>query len=280
MATRACPLGCADASQGTTLGSLEATIGVALSQLQYDLARCTCGKLLYLSPAPTDGDLHAIYVDNTQYGAEYTDPERVRLILEYMGSCFDRMAARRGRSTSDRVRVLEVGAGLAWMCRVAKARNSSSVTVAQDMSPEASKACPWVDRYHVGVQATPALAADGPYDVISVTHVIEHLVEPVAVMKQCRDLLAPDGLLFITAPHRPEGWREDSPSMQSWAAWSYNHVPAHIQYFSRDSMGRLAQAIGCSVAYWNDGHESGQAFEAWLERARPRGLLERLGLRR
>src|SRR6187549_1288965 len=45
------------------------------------------------------------------------------------------------------VAILEVGAGLAWMCRAAKARNAACVTVAQDVSPEAATRCAWVDRY-------------------------------------------------------------------------------------------------------------------------------------
>ncbi|HEX7560178.1 MAG TPA: class I SAM-dependent methyltransferase [Usitatibacter sp.] len=257
-AVRACPLGCAE--PGSALGELDKTAGFALSRERYTLALCGCGKLVYLSPAPSEADLRAMYVDHGQFGEEYTDAARVKAILDYIGQCFDRLSKAGGWAAP--VRVLEVGAGLAWMCRAAKVRDQAHFTVAQDVSPEALAACPWVDRYVQAEVGDPRIAANGPYQLISMTHVIEHLVDPAAVVRKCRALLAADGFIFITAPHRPRGWREGD--MQAWRAYSYNHVPAHIQYFSEASMRRLAQASGCELAYWSHDHEGGEAFEAWL----------------
>ena len=255
---RACPLGCAET--GCALGTLERTAGFALSRDSYTLSRCGCGALLYLSPAPSDSDLRAMYVDHGQFGEEYTDEKRVAAILEYIGGCFDRMVS--SRQWRGPIRVLEVGAGLAWMCRAARSRGAANVTVAQDLSPEAAQACPWVDDYVVGTLEDARVASRGPYHVISMTHVIEHLVDPVSVLAQCRGLIAPDGIVFVTAPHRPRDWREGD--MDAWRRYSYNHVPAHIQYFAQGSMKRLADATGFGVAYWSHAHESGEAFEAWL----------------
>ena len=84
------------------------------------------------------------------------------------------------------------------------------------------------------------------------------------VIRRCRDLLRPDGVIFVTAPHRPVGWNEHSPDISVWEAYSYNHVPAHTQYFSKRSMQALAKQTGSVLDYWSDAHEQGQAFEAWL----------------
>lgn len=265
---RACPLGCP--GPGSALGALDKTVGFALSRERYTLTRCGCGQLLYLSPAPSSEDLRAMYVDHAQFGDEYTDPKRVDAILTYIGQCFDRLAKRQGWPGGSPVRVLEVGAGLAWMCRAAKARAAANVTVAQDVSPEAVSSCPWVDHYVQGEVDDARVAAHGPYQVISLTHVIEHLTDPLAILARCRKVLAPDGVIFITAPHRPRDWRDGD--LEAWRRYSYNHVPAHIQYFSEGSMARLAAAIGCELAYWSHQHEGGEAFEAWLTRpaaARP-----------
>lgn len=259
-AVRPCPLGCAEA--GTALGSLPNTVGYAFSRESYELARCGCGKLLYLSPAPSDADLRTLYVENAQFGEEYTDEKRVEAIVSYVGGCFDRLASARGWNLERGVRVLEVGAGLAWMCRAARLRGPQHRTVAQDVSPEAVGACPWVDVYVQGGVDDPRVKQEGPFQVISLTHVIEHLVEPRDVMAQCRAVLADDGVIFVTAPHRPREWREGD--LEAWRRYSYNHVPAHIQYFSEGSMRRLAEAIGCELAYWSHAHEGGEAFEAWL----------------
>ena len=242
------------------MGELENTAGFALSRERFTLVRCGCGALVYISPTPTDADFKAMYVDHGQFGMEYTDPARVAAIVEYMGGCFDRLAARVGQPGA--LQVLEVGAGLAWMCRVAKSRDPRHVTVAQDVSPEAVGACPWADDYVQGPIGDARVAARAPYHVVSMTHVIEHVPDPVAIVRSCARMLHPDGLVFITAPHRPAGWREGD--LEAWRRYSYNHVPAHLQYFSEASMTRLAEAAGLRLVHWSHAHEGGEAFEAWL----------------
>jgi hypothetical protein len=246
-------------------------VQVELERAHYDLVECGACELIYISPVPTERDLRAMYIDSPQFGDPlYTDPERVRAIVGYMTDCLKRMLRRAGRRTNDGVSILEVGAGLAWMCRTAKTLNAQSVTVAQDVSPEAVRSCAWVDLYVQDDVFSASLDQRAPYHVISLTHVIEHLADPVAVIRRCEELLHPEGIIFVTAPHRPIGWRAESPDISLWQAYSYNHVPAHIQYFSKASMGALASRAGCVLDHWSHAHEEGQAFEAWLRSAAAR----------
>ena len=267
---RACPLGCAEA--GAAIGELATTMAMTLSRPKYTLARCGCGQLLYLSPPPSPSDLNAMYVQHNQFGDEYTDPKRAASILGYMTDALERIAVTRGWPREREVAILEVGAGLAWMCRAAKARNAACVTVAQDVSPEAATRCAWVDRYLQGSVDDPRLDANAPYDVISLTHVIEHVVEPVATLRRCLALLRTGGVVFMTAPYRPRGWRDDAPDLRRFEAYSYNHVPAHIQYFAEGSMRRLVAAAGGRLAHWSHAHDGGQAFEAWITGAQDAGI--------
>lgn len=259
---RPCPLGCRET--GKALGELGKTSHANLSRARYTLVRCGCGALLYLSPAPSASDLRTMYVEEQQFGTEYTDEARVRAILGYMGEALRGLEQRIGGRQGRRLRVLEVGAGLSWMCRAAKAKDPRSVTVAQDISPEAVDSCPWVDHYVQGDVRDSRLDAFAPFDVVSMTHVIEHLLDPVDVVARCRELMAATGILFVTAPHRPHGWSDAEPDLRTWTAYSYNHVPAHVQYFSEASLARLAHAAGCELIYWSHAHERGEAFEAWL----------------
>ena len=262
-AIRPCPV-CGD-SRARTIGQLKKNFLLQLSHAEYDFAQCRACELLYISPAPTDADLHAIYVESGQFDdPAYTDPARVALIIEYMNGCFRTLLERTGHATRDAVSVLEVGAGLAWMCRTAKEVSEKNVTVAQDISPEAVGKCPWVDFYILAEIDDARIDERAPYDVISLTHVIEHLVDPVAVIRRCKSLLRDRGVIFVTAPHRPIGWKDSTSDIAMWEKYSYNHVPAHIQYFSKKSMRKLSERAGCTLDYWNNDHEQGQAFEAWL----------------
>jgi hypothetical protein len=105
----------------------------------------------------------------------------------------------------------------------------------------------------------------GSYDIISLTHVIEHLLDPVTARHRCKSLLASGGTIFITAPFCPKGWEMGRSTISQWQQYSYNHVPAHIQYFSKESMRRIAEKAGCALCYWDNGADDGQAFQAWLE---------------
>ena len=261
--TRSCPV-CGN-SHTRTIGQLKKNFLLSLSKAEWDFVQCKHCELLYISPEPSAADLRTIYVDSGQFDdPAYTDPARVALIIEYMNGCFRGVVERSGHGPNDALAVLEVGAGLAWMCRAAKAVNPDNVTVAQDISPEALRKCPWVDFYILGDMLDTKIDQRAPYDVISLTHVIEHLVDPVEVIRRCKSLLRQHGVIFITAPHRPIGWRDNASDIALWEKYSYNHVPAHIQYFSKKSMRTLSEKAGCTLDYWSHNHEEGQAFEAWL----------------
>jgi hypothetical protein len=250
------------------IGTLPTTGELAFERDRYDLVECRTCHLVFISPLPSERDLHRIYVESSQFTDDvYTDPKRVEAILGYMNSCLTRILSRAGRERGARIATLEVGGGLAWLARAAKALNPASATTAQDISAEALDRCPWVDAYVQGSVSDARIDARAPYDVISLTHVIEHLLDPVDVVQRCEALLARGGVILVTAPHRPLGWKSGSRDIAPWRAYSYNHVPAHIQYFSRKSMRTLARKAGCELTYWNDASEGGQAFEAWLSSA-------------
>ena len=262
---RACPI-CATAPRSDrVIGSLEATFPGNLSVGRYQLTYCTCNALVYLDPLPSDADLDTMYSKSNQFTcALYTDPARVDNITQYMLTSLKRVLAARTVRLRHSPSVLEIGAGRAWMCRAAKQLDPASKTTAQDVSEEVANDCDWVDQYLVCDISDHRLDALGPFDVISLTHVIEHLPDPVGAIRRCKLLLAIGGTIFITAPHRPEGWQLGKSTITEWQKYSYNHVPAHIQYFSRESMQKLAERSGCNLCYWEDRHENGQAFEAWL----------------
>lgn len=297
---RPCPVCNTSTPPANLIGSLPTTFHGELVRHQYDLSYCACKSLIYISPLPPAEDLDTIYVRTEQFSDPlYTDAARVEAILEYIGGCLNRILAFQVKNrdvarlansglskrirerisgwvpalkseiaigdSGDQLSVLEVGAGRAWMCRSAKRHNQSARTTAQDISAEASSECDWVDNFLVGDLDDQRIDSHGPYNVISITHVIEHLTDPVVTIKRCKALLADGGVIFVTAPHRPLGWKEGSQDIERWKTYSYNHIPAHIQYFSRASMELLAGKAGCKLVYWIDTHEDGQALEAWLQ---------------
>lgn len=243
-----------------TLGDVAPTLPGPFHVDSFSLVHCPRCDVVYLDPLPTPEDLHRLYQESTQFDdPHYEDPHRIEQVIDYLTQAIRRLdlLPRTGG------RLLEVGAGLAWMSRVCKRVRPEVTTVAQDVSTEAAERCPWVDRYHVGPIAT--LVDPEPFHLASMTHVIEHLADPSAMLGEIAARLVPGGKLFVTAPYRPTGWRLRH-GIDGWRDYSYLHVPAHITYFSRAWFERAARPHRLRVVQWNANHEDGQAFELVLVR--------------
>ena len=260
VAERACPACFGIAAR--TVGPLENTKLGHYLRSSYELLHCLECDVVYLSPLPPASDLHSIYMEEVQF--DFYTEESSSAVVEFAKGRMVTLMWRLGLS-GRAPRVLEIGAGPAWMARAAKMIAPKSVTVGQDITSEMAGKSPWVDHYLVVPAEDPKIAALGPYDVISMTHVIEHLPDPVATLKLLHPLTR--GLVFLTAPHRPVHW---DGSIEKWREYSLNHVPGHLQYFSERGMKAAAEASGFEVDYWDGTPEQGQSFEAWL---RPSGRI-------
>ena len=244
----------------STIGPVAPTHPGNFETKTYTLQSCSRCEVVYLHPLPKASDLKLLYEDSVQFSSDhYTDPDQVRKILEYYGN--ELMSLRLLQDGS--CRLLEIGAGLAWVSRAAKAQNPSVRTVAQDVSGECAHVCPWVDTYFVGT--LDALPDRAPYDLISLTHVIEHLADPGATLKEIAALLARGGNVFMTAPFRPRGWTP-SADVSAWRDYSYLHVPAHITYLSKRWFEQQATKLGLEIMHWDATHEDGQAFAVVLRK--------------
>ena len=248
-----------------SLGAFAKTMDVEFSWQEFSLVQCARCDLIYLGQELSQKDFARMYEESLQFnGSVYREPETVAAAKAFYKTCYERLLREIGIDAPE-ARVLEVGAGRAWMCMVAHEAHSG-LTVAQDVSPECATECPWVDHYVVGNISDPAISAHAPYDVISLTHVIEHVPHPVEFMRELKGLLSARGRMFVTAPHRPPDWSRE-PTSRRWQEWSYHHVPGHLQYFSEQAMSIAAAAADLRLVHWAL-HEDGQAFEAVLE-ARP-----------
>ncbi len=250
---RPCPI-CGQATS-LRIGELQSTFHSPLIRAGYDLAHCKSCDMVYLSPLPLQEDLDTLY---SALQFDYYTPESIPPVVAFYCSRMRALSTALGHPK--KLSVLEIGAGPAWMSRAAKAVHPAASTVAQDVSSEMAEKCPWVDRYLVASADAPEIDQSGPYNVISLTHVFEHVPDPVGMLRRLKRVS--DGLIFITAPHRPMAWQG---TIEEWRKYSYNHVPAHLQYFSKRGMKIAAGLAGLRLRHWDARAEGGQAFEAWLK---------------
>ncbi len=81
------------------------------------------------------------------------------------------------------------------------------------------------------------------FDLIILFQVLEHLNDPVTVIKQCAELLAPEGKLIIAVPNS-KSWQ----SRYSAASWFHLDVPRHLFHFSPTSLQYALHIAGLTIS--------------------------------
>jgi SAM-dependent methyltransferase len=78
-----------------------------------------------------------------------------------------------------------------------------------------------------------------PYDVAVLSNVLEHSLDPKAMVQSTHRLLKPDGQLWISCPNR-QSWLR-AVFGRWWINW---HVPFHITHFSATTLRGLLEESG------------------------------------
>lgn len=85
--------------------------------------------------------------------------------------------------------------------------------------------------------------ADGTFDFVVASHVIEHVLDPSALLRECRRILKPGGTaVFITPNITSFGHRTFK------RCWLHLDPPRHLQLFTPDSLRGLGLAAGFAEA--------------------------------
>lgn len=213
------------------------------------IARCERCTTVQISPRPKPLELSRYYSADYRtgglYGADVSNPATFpRDNLFYFN---------RGRSVAERIaehisrddaRILDVGTGYGHVLHALGERFPASNRLAIEYSDAA------VDHLRsigIEVEVAPVEAVlehlDREFDIIALSHVLEHLLEPVRVLELLRARLAPDGVLYIEVPNIPPEMLDRYPDHP----WAPRYDEPHITFFSTDALTRILERAGFDV---------------------------------
>ncbi len=135
-------------------------------------------------------------------------------------------------------RLLDVGCGNGHFLADAAAVGWRAIGIDVDLAAVAAGRAAGLEVTAEPIQAL-ALREPSSYDAITVSHVIEHVPDPIALLGWCLDLLRPSGVLWVATPnlgadrHRLLGDR-----------WRGLDPPRHLVLFDAPALARALAAAG------------------------------------
>ncbi len=92
-----------------------------------------------------------------------------------------------------------------------------------------------------------ALTPERRFRVVVLSNVLEHALDPIAMLRAVRGLLEPGGEVWISLPNA------ESALGQRWGRdWINWHVPFHITHFSAPRLSRLLTETGFGPFAWRN----------------------------
>jgi SAM-dependent methyltransferase len=151
-------------------------------------------------------------------------------------------------------RYLDVGCGSGGSLGVAQALGWRTAGIEVDTAA-AEKARRFASEIHVG-DALTAPFAPGRFDVVTAFHVLEHVPDPVAVVRRMLGWLAPGGLAIIEVPNAG-----GLGAGLFGGAWSGLELPRHLSHFTPESLTRVIEKAGGRVVWlW---HQAKPRYYVW-----------------
>ena len=216
------------------------TDGLSLQPESFKISDAHYGVSLPRYRCKSCGFVQCATTDVTSYYEQLKDEEYIEssdqraLQFEKLLKTVDPYIRKRGN-------LLDIGAGSGIFLREAM-KHGFSVTGIEPSEYLVNKAK--MDELNIICGTFPDDCPEQKYDVVFLTDVIEHIVDPLSMLRRIHDYLAENGRVIITTP--------DVSSIMArllgkhW--WHYR--VAHVGYYNRETLQRIMERAGFVPIKW------------------------------
>lgn len=201
----------------------------------FSIVSCmSCGNRWTFIPEEIDSDL--LYEDEV-----YT-------VVDNRKSIFERVIFREAREVLEKAssishsktkRLLDFGSGKGQFLTIAKESGWTGVGI------ETAKERADFAREKYGVEVrqefySKGKVGDGNFELIALNHVLEHLPDPLGLLKELLDSnLSKDGIVYIEVP-RADSWQAKIAG-ENWMHWD---IPKHLTHWTEAGLVKELNRIG------------------------------------
>lgn len=226
------------------------------------LRRCGRCAAVYLAPDLQPSAFEAFYAEHYRklFPSETPWLSEGRFFTWRGDRAVARMRlARMASLLSPATRIFEAGSGFGAFL---EALSEAGVTDLQASEPDIASRSRLLDGIRVAFREGLSVVPPASLDIVVAFHVLEHLSDPKAFMADARLALKPGGRAFIEVPNLMCGLKTPD----------YVH-PAHLTYFTPETLSRLARAAGFRILFCGPHPDGGPLSDnIWLELEQPETL--------
>ena len=202
----------------------------------FDLYRCDECGLVFMHPLPTRAELPHLYPSNYHNFDPPKNPISRFLLHRY----YEHQCAIARKHMPEDGSLLEIGCASGDILERMQHHGYDDVQ-GIELSLEACERA-WGRGLKVFHGTLDEFETDQRFDMVFMSHVIEHVLDPVATVTKIASLLKPGGVLYLETPN------VGSLDARLWKrSWGLIHYPRHLYLFDRSTARRLLERGGLAV---------------------------------
>lgn len=208
-----------------------------LTKEGFSIVRCSNCDLVYVDPRPVSSVVRSLYEKPSYFSGD-------EWYLDYIGyeknhrALFQRVVAILNRYCPGKGRLVDVGCAAGFL--LDSAREEGWAVTGVDLSPTMVHHAVHTLGLdvHLGTLEECQLP-EASFDAVTLCDSLEHVVNPLATMREVRRILRPGGIALIVTPNI------ESPLARFLGTrWPHLTPREHIYYFAPHSLRRLLATVG------------------------------------